>query len=94
MLNNALTSYEIACSEASYAGVDIVTKIFSFNWDYIQSCFFSLTILTTIGKYLIQLPIVRGPLEKYFLHQNFVISKIPFVGSLNLCLKIPDAMQK
>ena len=50
MVNNALTSYEITCSEANYAGVNIVSKNFSFNWDYIQSCFFSLTILTTIGK--------------------------------------------
>ena len=37
------------CSEAVGAGVDLVSKDFSFNWDYIQSCFFSLTILTTIG---------------------------------------------
>ena len=27
---------------------------FSFNWDYIQSCFFSLTILTTIGEFLVK----------------------------------------
>jgi hypothetical protein len=31
-------------------GVDIVSKEFSYNWDYIQSVFFSLTILTTIGR--------------------------------------------
>ena len=37
------------CSEAVGAGVDLVSKEFSFNWDYVQSCFFSLTILTTIG---------------------------------------------
>ena len=48
-LNSALSEYEVVCSEAADAGVDIVTKGFSFNWDYIQSCFFALTILTTIG---------------------------------------------
>jgi len=48
-VDSALSSYELTCSEASSAGVDIVTKEFSYNWDYIQSVFFSLTILTTIG---------------------------------------------
>ncbi|XP_023345518.1 potassium channel subfamily K member 18 isoform X2 [Eurytemora carolleeae] len=48
-LDTALTEYEEICSQASDAGVDIVSKEFSFNWDYIQSVFFSLTILTTIG---------------------------------------------
>ena len=41
------------CSEASSAGVDLVSKDFTPNWDYIQSCFFALTILTTIGQYLL-----------------------------------------
>ena len=40
------------CSDAVGAGVDLVSKDFSFNWDYIQSCFFSLTILTTIGVWM------------------------------------------
>ena len=48
-LSEALTQYEEVCSEASSAGVDIVSKEFTNNWDYIQSCFFALTILTTIG---------------------------------------------
>ena len=48
------------CSEAVGAGVDLVSKEFSFNWDYVQSCFFSLTILTTIGLRL-------GPGPKDFL---------------------------
>ena len=46
----ALTEYEEVCSEAAAAGVDLVTKQFTNNWDYIQSCFFALTILTTIGN--------------------------------------------
>lgn len=48
-LSEALDRYEEVCSEASSAGVDIVSKDFTNNWDYIQSCFFALTILTTIG---------------------------------------------
>ena len=49
-LSDALTEYEEVCSEAQDAGVNIVTKGFTNNWDYIQSCFFALTILTTIGR--------------------------------------------
>ena len=49
-VDSALTEYEAVCSDAADAGVDIVTKEYSYNWDYIQSCFFALTILTTIGK--------------------------------------------
>ena len=49
-VDTALSEYEVVCSQAVGAGVDIVTKEFSYNWDYIQSCFFALTILTTIGK--------------------------------------------
>ena len=45
----SIVKYQV-CSEAVGAGVDLVSKDFSFNWDYIQSCFFSLTILTTIGE--------------------------------------------
>jgi len=49
VVDSALFGYEEVCSDASSAGVDILTKEYSYNWDYIQSCFFSLTILTTIG---------------------------------------------
>ena len=49
-MSAALTEYEEVCSEAAAAGVDLVTKQFTNNWDYIQSCFFALTILTTIGN--------------------------------------------
>jgi len=48
-ISSALSEYEEMCSEASDAGIDIVSKDYSYNWDYIQSCFFALTILTTIG---------------------------------------------
>ena len=49
-------------SQSRLSGVDIVSKDYSYNWDYTQSAFFSLTILTTIGK------VRQGPtykLEKY-----------------------------
>ena len=49
-VSSALDEYEVVISDASSAGVDIVNKDYSNNWDYIQSCFFALTILTTIGK--------------------------------------------
>ena len=48
-MSEALTEYEEVCRDAQEAGVNIVTKEFTNNWDYIQSCFFALTILTTIG---------------------------------------------
>ena len=48
-MSEALTEYEEVCRDADEAGVNIVTKEFTNNWDYIQSCFFALTILTTIG---------------------------------------------
>ena len=51
LVSDALASYEEVCSEVSGAGVDIVSKDFSYNWDYTQSAFFSLTILTTIGDH-------------------------------------------
>ena len=51
LVAEALDSYEEVCSEVSGAGVDIVSKDYSYNWDYIQAAFFSLTILTTIGKH-------------------------------------------
>lgn len=50
-MSEALTEYEEVCRDAQDAGVNIVTKEFTNNWDYIQSCFFALTILTTIGAY-------------------------------------------
>ena len=49
LVTSALSSYEEVVSEVSGAGVDIVSKDYSYNWDYTQATFFSLTILTTIG---------------------------------------------
>ena len=49
----ALSEYESVAADAVGAGVDLVGKDFSYNWDYVQSVFFALTILTTIGKSLL-----------------------------------------
>ena len=48
-MDQLLSSYESVVSEAAGAGIDIVTQDFTISWDYIQSVFFSTTILTTIG---------------------------------------------
>ena len=45
-----LSEYEVALSQVMTAGVDIVTMNYTQNWDYLQSVFFSTTILTTIGS--------------------------------------------
>ena len=58
-MSDALTEYEEVCRDAQDAGVNIVTKDFTNNWDYIQSCFFALTILTTIGTQHNSIPVVR-----------------------------------
>ncbi len=44
-----LSEYEVALSEVMIAGINIVTQNYTQNWDYLQSVFFSTTILTTIG---------------------------------------------
>ena len=44
-----LTEYESVVSEAVGAGVSVVDQNFTVSWDFIQSVFFSTTILTTIG---------------------------------------------
>ena len=45
-----LSEYEAALSEVMIAGINIVTQNYTENWDYLQSVFFSTTILTTIGR--------------------------------------------
>ena len=47
-----LSEYEAALSEVMIAGINIVTQNYTQNWDYLQSVFFSTTILTTIGPVL------------------------------------------
>ena len=49
-VDKLLSDYEITLSNAMSAGINIVEQDFKINWDYLQSVFFSTTILTTIGK--------------------------------------------
>ena len=49
-VDKLLSEYEITLSNAMTAGINIVEQDFKINWDYLQSVFFSTTILTTIGK--------------------------------------------
>ena len=48
-MEKLLSEYEAALSEVMTAGINIVTQNYTQNWDYLQSVFFSTTILTTIG---------------------------------------------
>ena len=45
-----LVDYETVVEEAVNNGINVVTQDFTISWNYIQSVFFSTTILTTIGK--------------------------------------------
>jgi len=49
-LDQLLLQYEETVSDAATAGVDVVNRVFSINWDYLQSVFFASTVLTTIGE--------------------------------------------
>ena len=42
--------YETVVEDAVNNGINVVTQDFTISWNYIQSVFFSTTILTTIGK--------------------------------------------
>ena len=50
-----LRNYERAAHRAATAGLDIVSQNYQVNWDYLQSVFFSTTILTTIGRHRVNL---------------------------------------
>ena len=49
-IDNALLSYEQTIAVASEEGVDVTTKEVRYEWTYVQSVFFSSTIITTVGK--------------------------------------------
>ena len=50
-LEDALSSYEQTVSVAASAGLDIATKEINYEWTYVQSVFFTSTIITTVGKW-------------------------------------------
>ena len=52
-LDRCLVEYEKSVSLATSAGIDVVTQTYQHNWDYLQSVFFATTILTTIGRQII-----------------------------------------
>jgi hypothetical protein len=52
-IDNALLSYEQTIAVASEEGVDVTTKEVRYEWTYVQSVFFSSTIITTVGESLI-----------------------------------------
>jgi hypothetical protein len=49
-IDNALLSYEQTIAVASEEGVDVTTKEVRYEWTYVQSVFFSSTIITTVGE--------------------------------------------
>ena len=48
-IDDALLSYEKTIAVASEEGVDVATKEVRYEWTYVQSVFFSSTIITTVG---------------------------------------------
>jgi len=48
-IDQLLVDYETVVEEAVNNGINVVTQDFTISWNYIQSVFFSTTILTTIG---------------------------------------------
>ena len=54
-MEKLLSEYEAALSDVMTAGINIVTQNYTQNWDYLQSVFFSTTILTTIGPALFEI---------------------------------------
>ena len=65
-------------SQAMNAGVDIVSQDYTISWDYLQSIFFSTTILTTIGYGNIAPVTFPGRLFCIF----FAIVGVPFTLSV------------
>ena len=50
-LDKALLSYENVIASSAGEGIDMKTKDFEYRWTYVQSIFFTSTIITTVGKY-------------------------------------------
>ena len=73
-----LSRYEMVVAKAGNAGVDIVNQEFNVSWNYLQSVFFSTTILTTIGYGNIAPVTFPGRLFCIF----FAIVGVPFTLSV------------
>ena len=72
-LEDALSSYEKTVSVAASEGLDIATKEINYEWTYVQSVFFTSTIITTVGKvhlYLTLQSIINLAIFPTFLQQK------------------------
>ena len=49
-LDDTLLDYEKTVGVAASAGLEIATKEINYQWTYVQSVFFTSTIITTVGK--------------------------------------------
>ena len=54
-LDEALLSYENVIASSAGEGIDMKTKDFEYRWTYVQSVFFTSTIITTVGKLAIKI---------------------------------------
>lgn len=77
-IDSLLIDYELVVEEAVSNGIDVLTQDFTVSWDYVQSIFFSTTILTTIGYGNIAPVTFAGRLFCIF----FAIVGIPFTLSV------------
>lgn len=77
-IDSLLIDYELVVEEAVSNGINVLTQDFTVSWDYVQSIFFSTTILTTIGYGNIAPVTFAGRLFCIF----FAIVGIPFTLSV------------
>ena len=49
-VDSALLDYEGTVAEAVDEGINVTNKRVQYKWTYVQSVFFSSTIITTVGK--------------------------------------------
>ena len=50
--HTALLDYEVNIGVAASEGLDIEKKEINYKWTYVQSVFFTSTIITTVGKFI------------------------------------------
>lgn len=77
-IDSLLIDYEVVVEEAVNNGINVATQDYTISWNYIQSVFFSTTILTTIGYGNIAPVTFAGRLFCIF----FAIIGIPFTLSV------------
>ena len=50
-LDSALLDYEKTVAVAAGEGINLTTKQCTYQWTYVQSVFFTSTIITTVGEF-------------------------------------------